>query len=264
MLIDVHAHLDHYGDTLDRALAEIEADRILTVAVGMDPASSRMARNIAERSSLVIPALGVHPWNAPSYARRLEEIIPLIPLFPMIGEIGLDFHFVEDRSTYPAQRDVFNFFLSAAREHELIVNLHTKGAEREVLDMLVNHGVRRAIVHWYSGPPDLMAGYFDRGFMFTVGVEILASDHIARIAAQIPDDLLLTETDNPGGYEWLTKRQGMPSIITQVVERIAAAKKSAPEAIEELARNNFARLIGEDRRLVEWARLLDSESANKK
>ena len=263
MLIDFHAHLDHYGDNLDRALAEIEAYRILTVAVGMDPESSEKSRKIADRSSLVIPAVGVHPWNAPSYARRLEEIIPLIPRFPMIGEVGLDFHFVEDRSAYPAQREILDFFLSAAREHRCIVNLHTKGAEREVLDMLIHHDVHRGIVHWYSGPPHLMGGYFDRGFMFTVGVEILVSDDIARIAAQIPDDLLLTETDNPGGYEWYAKVWGMPSLLTQVIEKLAATRNTSPAKIEETVRANVARIIGEDRRLIKWARLLRRDSGDK-
>jgi Tat protein secretion system quality control protein TatD with DNase activity len=40
----------------------------------------------------------------------------------MIGEIGLDYHFVQDTSTYPAQRKVLEFFLDAAREQEKIIN----------------------------------------------------------------------------------------------------------------------------------------------
>jgi Tat protein secretion system quality control protein TatD with DNase activity len=53
----------------------------------------------------------------------------------MIGEIGLDHHFIDDRSQYDAQLKVFEFFLSVAKEQKKIVNLHTKGAEREIIDI---------------------------------------------------------------------------------------------------------------------------------
>jgi len=261
ILIDAHAHLDHYGDNLDTALAEIESHRILTVAVSMDPESYERVSEIARRCPLVIPALGVHPWNAPHYANRLDELSPLIAESPMIGEIGLDFHFVKDPSCRPAQRKVFDFFLAAARRQNLIVNLHTKGAEREVLEMLANHDVGRAIVHWYSGPIGAMSGYFDRGCLFTVGVEILVSDRIRRIAARIPAGLLLTETDNPGGYEWYTKEPGRPSLITKVIEKLAEARKTAPEAIKETVHDNFARVVGRNERLRPWAVLVGPGSA---
>ncbi len=226
ILIDAHAHLDHYGDNLDAALAEIESHRILTVAVSMDPESYERISQIARRCPLVIPAFGVHPWNAAQFVDRLDELAPLLARPAMIGEIGLDFHFVKDPSSYPAQRELFDFFLAAARSAGLIVNLHTKGAEREVLDALVRHDIGQAVVHWYSGPPGLMGGYFDRGYMFTVGVEILVSERIARIAARIPENLLLTETDNPGGYEWYARKPGMPYLLTKVIERLAETRKT--------------------------------------
>jgi TatD DNase family protein len=260
VLIDAHAHLDHYGDGLDEAMAEIESHRILTVAVAMDPASYEKNREIAARCPLVIPAFGVHPWNAAEYAHRLDELEPSVAGCPLIGEIGLDHHFVTDRSLYPSQREVFDFLMAAARRHGLIVNLHTKGAERDVLDTIVRHDVRPGIVHWYSGPAETMKGYFDRGFLFTVGVEILVSDRIARIAAKIPDDLLLTETDNPGGYEWYTKVFGKPSIVTRVIERLAEARKTSPGRIEEIVRGNFSRLVGGDERLRPWAPLVGGDS----
>ncbi len=256
MQIDAHAHLDMFDDDLDRALAEIESGRILTVAVSMDPASYEKTREIAKRCPLAIPAFGVHPWNAPQWAGRLAELGPLTAGAPMIGEIGLDFHFVKDPSAYGPQREVFDFFLASAGPAGLIVNLHTTGAEREVLDALVTHDIGRAVVHWYSGPTGKMRGYFDRGYLFTVGVELLISEAIERIAAHIPDDLLLTETDNPGGYEWYAKKRGMPSLIGNVVTKLAEIRKTTPERITETVRANFARISGDDARLRPWAGLI--------
>jgi len=86
----------------------------------------------------------------------------------MIGEVGLDHYFVEDAATYPAQKKVFEYLLGAAGEQDKIVTLHTKGAEGEVLEALDRYGIRRAIVHWYSGPLDILRGLVARGAYFTV------------------------------------------------------------------------------------------------
>src|ERR1044071_4479655 len=99
MLLDAHAHLDKYGDLLDRALDEIRQDRIFTVATAMDASSFNALTEIAERSELILPTFGIHPRRAPEYANRLREIEKYIEESPAIGEIGLDFHWIPAR--YP-------------------------------------------------------------------------------------------------------------------------------------------------------------------
>ena len=111
ILIDTHAHLDHYEEAVETALAEIEQHHILTVSNSMDIPSYQRNLDIAARCAWVLPTFGIHPWNAPAYADRLDELPPLIQKSPLLGEIGLDFHWVEDASCYLAQRKVFEFFL---------------------------------------------------------------------------------------------------------------------------------------------------------
>jgi Tat protein secretion system quality control protein TatD with DNase activity len=72
------------------------------------------------------------------------------------------------------------------------------------------------------------------------------SDRIKAIADEIPDHLLLTETDNPGGLKWLNGELGMPGAIANVVETVAGLRQSTPERIERLVHGNFARLIQND------------------
>ena len=246
MLIDAHVHLDRYGDLLDDALREIEQRKIFTVATAMDAPSYAALKVIAESSPLVLPTFGVHPRRASRYAGRLREMDSLIEGSPAIGEIGLDFHWEKDRSTFPAQVKVLEYFFAAAREQNKFVNLHTKGGEKEILNLLEKYDVRRAIIHWYSGPLDILRAMIQYGCYFTVGVEVHQSDHIKAIANEIPDQLLLTETDNPGGLKWLKGELGMPSAIANVVETLAAIRQSTPERIERLVHGNFARLIKDD------------------
>jgi TatD DNase family protein len=247
MLIDAHVHLDKYGELLDEALKEIETERIFTVATAMDVPSYLELQKIAERSNLVLPTFGIHPRRAAEYADRLHEISRHIESSPAIGEIGLDFHWVKDASTYPAQRKVLEYFIAAAREQKKFVNLHTKAGEKEILDLLEKYDVP-AIIHWYSGPMDILRAMIDYGCYFTIGVEVLYSDYIKVIAKALPDHLLLTETDNPGALRWLKKNDeiGMPAAIKDVVNALAKLRQSTPEQIESLVQTNFSRLIADD------------------
>ncbi len=249
MLIDAHAHLDKYGDDLESVLEEIVQYGIYTISTAMDPPSYRRALEIGKRCDLVLPTFGIHPWRAPAYAGDLEELNGYIDQSPMLGEIGLDHHFVEDAGQYPAQRKVFEFFLDAAKTQGKILNLHTKGAEREVLDLLRAYGIERAIVHWYSGPLDVLDDLVSWGAYFTVGVEVLHTDAIRTIARRIPSRQLLTETDNPGGAKWLTKEIGMPGLLKEIVRGLGEVRKTTAEAIVRTVQENVATLIAGDPRL---------------
>jgi TatD DNase family protein len=259
MFIDAHAHLDGYGDLLGPALDEIRRLRIFTVATAMDVPTYMRLQQVGEQSELVLPTFGIHPKRAPQYTDRLAQVGRLIEATPAIGEIGLDFHWVRDSSQYPAQVKVLEYFLGAAREQNKIVNLHTKGGERQILDLLERYDVKRAIVHWYSGPLDILRALVDFGAYFTVGVELTRSQTIQEVARAIPDRLLLTETDNPGGLRWLTGVTGMPGEIVQVVEAVARLRNRSPMEIERTVHNNLVSLIGDDPGLRDVRALLSQE-----
>jgi TatD DNase family protein len=246
MLIDAHAHLDKYGGELHAALKEIKEQQVFTIAVAMDVPSYERSLKIADNCELVLPIFGIHPKRAPEYAARLSELSLLIEQSPAIGEIGLDYHWVKNSSHYPAQLKVLEYFLAAAREQKKIVNLHTKGAERKIVDLLERDDIQRAIVHWYSGPLDILRALVQFGAYFTIGVEVLYSATIRTIAKEVPNHLLLTETDNPGGLKWLKNKVGMPGDIIKVVEAIAVLKAVPPGMVEGTVHENMFRLLKED------------------
>jgi TatD DNase family protein len=259
MLIDAHVHLDKYGDLLDQALREIETERIFTFATAMDLPSYQELQQIGRRSALVLPTFGIHPRRAPQYADGLSGLSQYIETSPAIGEIGLDFYWVKNSSEYPAQLKVLEYFFAAAREQKKIVNLHTKGGERQILDLLERYDITRPIIHWYSGPLDILRALVQFGAYFSVGVEVLYSETIQAIAREIPDHLLLTETDNPGGLKWLKGVVGMPSEIQKVVNQLALLRNSNTASISRTVHANFVRLIKDDPWLRETQALLSGD-----
>ena len=261
MLIDAHAHLDHYDEPRE-ALDRIERRCILTLANSMDPASYERNLVLAEACPFVFPSFGIHPRRAPEHVDHLADLGPLIEKSPMLGELGLDFHWVRDEDAYPHQVRVFEFLARAAAEHDKIVNLHTKGAERRILDTLRNFGVKKAIVHWYSGPMDVLDEMIAEGYLFTVGVEVLYSEKIRTVARAIPPRQLLSETDNPGGHRWLAGEVAPPDIIADVVAEVARLKGLPPEKMEAVIQANFLRLVDGDPRLSGPQALLERQTTN--
>jgi TatD DNase family protein len=92
----------------------------------------------------------------------------------------------------------------------------------------------------------------DAGLMFSVGAEVLHSDHIRNVAAAIPPDQLLTETDNPGGPRWLTGDTGYPQLITDVVDELSSTRGERKADLLATVRSNLLRLIESDHHLTPW------------
>ena len=107
MYIDAHAHLDKYGSQLQQVIEEIEQNEIFTISVSMDPEAYAKSKAFDERTEWVLSTFGVHPWNAPSFHSQLESLQPLIDASPMVGEIGLDYHFIPEPENHALQRDGF-------------------------------------------------------------------------------------------------------------------------------------------------------------
>src|SRR4030042_5652405 len=216
MLINAHCHLDRYEENLGFALEQIKQHQIFTISNSMDLPSYKQNVKIGATSDLILPVFGIHPWNASEYVGCLKDLDWAISESPMIGEIGLDYYFVKETSRYDDQRKVFEYFLRAASRHRKIVIVHTKGAESEAYQLLKQHSVERAIIHWYSGPWHILKAMVECGFYFTIGVEVLFSQHIQDIAGYLPAELILTETDNPGGTASITGTVGPPLLVKDV------------------------------------------------
>ena len=150
---------------------------------------------------------------------------------------------MKDKSLYPKQFAVFDYFLETAVRQQKIVNIHAKGAETAVLDRLEQFQPPTPIVHWYSGPLNLIERYLAAGSYFSVGVALLYSKQTEQILAAIPLDRLLTETDNPGAYQHFAQEPGTPRLILQVIAKMAQCRQMTEAEMEAVITHNFTDLI---------------------
>ena len=210
----------------------------------MDIDSYLLNEEYGKRSEYIIPCFGIHPWSAGSFSGELEELIPYIEESKVIGEIGLDYVWVEDKSTFPKQREIFKFILKESIKRKKIVCLHTKGAEEEIYNILKEHSYNKVIIHWYSGNLDVLDKFIKLGCYFTISVDIGYSKVTEEVLKRIPLDKLLSETDGPTALEWVNGVYGYPSEVKRVVNDISKLLKR--DDIKSIIMENWRKLMDND------------------
>ena len=130
------------------------------------------------------------------------------------------------------------------------------GAGYEVLELLDRYQIRRAVVHWRAGSPDVLREMVARGFWFTIGPGVREPGPVRDLARALPLAQLLTETDTPAGWESAASVAAGPSHLYEVIKALAQVRETTPEAIEAALLRSFWRLAGDDPRLLEFWRTL--------
>jgi len=253
MLVDSHCHLDFpdFGQELDAVVARAEtADigRIVTISTRVRRHAEVLA--IAERFPNVYCSVGTHPHNA-----KEEPDITAAELVERtrhrkvvaIGEAGLDYHY--DHSPRPAQEQGFRRHIAAARETGLPLVIHARDADDDVAKILreeTRAGAFPAVLHCFTGSRELAFTGIELGLYvsFTGILTFKKSDDLRAIAAALPADRILVETDAP--YLAPGKFRGKRCEPAYVVETAKVLAETRGVSVDEIARQtteNFFRLF---------------------
>jgi TatD DNase family protein len=208
----------------------------------MSSLSQKRILDITEQYNEVYASLGIHPEEVKMNSKieqQLDSIIDLIKKNKQnicaIGEIGLDHYFVKDEELYPIQKRIFEEMLAVAQNLNLPVNLHTKGAEKIVFDMLPSYKIPNVNIHWYSGPETYLKEGIDRGYFFSITPALSYSPAVKKTVIKVNENYLLLESDGPVKY---SGNIGTPSMIREVLNTISKLKKiPAPELEAQILDN---------------------------
>ena len=164
-----------------------------------------------------------------------------------IGEAGLDYHY--DFSPRDAQEQGFRRHIAAARETGLPLVIHSREADDDMARILTEEtgqGAFPAILHCFTAGPDLARTAIALGLhiSFTGILTFKRSDELRAIAASLPADRIMVETDSP--YLAPGKFRGKrnePAYVVEVAKVLAATRGVTPEAIAAQTTENFFRLF---------------------
>jgi len=199
-IFDTHAHYTDKRFAPDRAelLRELPGRGVARVLTcGSDVADSRAALALAKEYPHVYAACGVHPHEAAGFGEPQElRALSRDKKCVAVGEIGLDYHY--DFAPRDAQRDCFARQLELASELGLPVIVHDREAHEDTLKLLQAYRPR-GVVHCFSGSWEFARELIALGLYIGLGgaVTFKNARKPAEVAAQIPLDRLLLETDAP-------------------------------------------------------------------
>jgi len=248
MLVDVHAHL-HGVEDLEKTLSEAyQAGVRKIMAVSMDVKSYEKTCAIKSDLVKIYPALGIHPWNATSRLNEFEKALEKLKNVRFVGEIGLDYIYTKDPNEHADQRKVFTAFLEACKGTDRVVNIHSTGAEEQVLAMLQTYAIKHVNIHWFDAaeqrtPLKLVPKIIDLGYYVSITPLVATSSNVRELARMVPLENLLTETDTHP----LVKYDEVPSaprMVKTSVEGIASVKNYTVDEVENAIAQNFVRLVG--------------------
>lgn len=253
MLVDSHCHLDFkdFAGDLDGIVARAETagiGRIVTISTRVRRLADLLA--IVERFPNVYCSVGTHPHHADEEdGIPASELIELTnhPKVIALGEAGLD-NFYEHGSR-EAQARGFRAHIAAARATGLPLVIHTREADEDcgrILEEEVAKGPFKAVLHCYTGGRDLAMKAIDLGLSisFTGILTFKKSDALRALAAELPADRIMVETDSP--YLAPGKHRGKrnePSYVVEVARVLAEVRGVTLEEISRQTTENFFRLF---------------------
>ncbi len=259
-VFDSHCHLQDraFAGDMRETLARAQLSGLVGLTVcGFDAESNLAALALAATSSFVFPAVGFHPHDAGGVTSAMLtelEALAALPEVVAVGEIGLDFY--RDLSPRARQRQVLDEELAIAVRVGKPVSVHSRGAEDAIYDHLAAytaasplkaHGRPVGVMHCFGGTIQQAESYVALGFLVSIPCSITYPNNLEsqRIAAALPADSLVVETDSP--YlppQQMRGRRNEPAYVRAAVQGVAAARSISVEAAAEMTTANACRLFG--------------------
>ncbi len=252
-LIDTHCHLEmeQFGadreDVIRRAL---DSGLTRMISIASDPASNPAILALAEAHPEIYFSVGLHPHDAKSYDDAFHaDMIGWAshPKAVAIGECGLDYHY--DHSPRDVQRRVFTAELALAKQLNLPVIIHSREAFEDTMRIVRESGIERGVMHCFSGDVAMAREVLGIGLHISIAgpVTFPKSAALKEVAAFVPDDRLLIETDAP----FLTPvplrgKRNEPAYVAYTARAVAELRGISVQDIARITSLNARLLFGLD------------------
>ncbi|WP_144907119.1 TatD family hydrolase [Novosphingobium taihuense] len=254
MLIDSHCHLNYKGLVEDQAevlgrARESGVRGFLNISTREREWADIVAT--AEREPDVWASIGIHPHEADAHADLGEGALLAAAAHPRvigIGETGLDYYY--DHSDRQVQQDLFRVHIRVARQTGLPLIVHTRDAEDDttrIIEDEMGKGAFPALIHCFTASAPFAARMLELGLSISLSgiVTFKNAKNLQAIAASVPEDRLLVETDAP--FLAPVPHRGKtcePAFVADTCAFVASLRGTPCETLADTTGANFFRLFG--------------------
>ncbi len=257
-MIDSHCHLadDVFAPDLHEVIGRAHAAGLthaLCILAADNPIETARAKEMVLMWPVLRFGIGLHPHQAGHFSGREGDVVPLVrsvvmslPEARALGEIGLDYHY--DFAPKDVQQEIFRLQIRLARELELPVIIHTREAEEDTIAILRQESGEsvRGVMHCFTGTRKLAEAALALGMHISFAgiVTFPKGGNVRAVAAVVPSDRILCETDSP--YLAPAPHRGKrnePAWVVRVAEELAALRGVSVDDLSRQTRANFDALF---------------------
>lgn len=252
--LDSHCHIvdkafENEEEDLIRRAEEAGVVQFLVMATTIE--EGYKALKLKEKHENVDIAVGLHPENANDYTEedllKLRELL-LSGQFSVLGEIGLDYYWVKDNKE--KQKWLFERQIDLANEFQLPISIHCRDAISDTYQILKEHPNQKAgVMHCYSSSVEMAYEFIKLGYFISLGGPVTFKNAVTpkEVAARVPLEWLLTETDSP----YLTPvpfrgKRNEPMYVKYTAQTICSLRNEEEEAFQKQILSNYYRMVNRD------------------
>lgn len=247
MLFDTHVHLNarQYAQDVEEVIARAESAGVSQmVVVGFNEETIPGALKLAETYDDIYAAVGWHPVDAIDMEQRHLDWIEELAAHPKvvaIGETGLDYHW--DTSPKEVQQQAFRKQIALAKKVQLPIIIHDREAHQDIVQILKEEDAQEVggVMHCFGGSVEMARECLKMNFYISFGgpVTFKNAKKPKEVAAQIPMDKLLIETDAPylAPHPFRGKRNE-PAYVKYVAEQLAEIKGVSYQELANITKKN--------------------------
>jgi len=246
--IDTHAHVADLPD-VDSVVTRAKAaglSGIVAVSASI-PTIEGTLRLTKQYRNYMHAALGIHPTEF--FNQDLDAALLLIKINASrcvaIGEIGLDYWHKQirrDKIQRERQTEFYVKQLQLARDLDLPVSIHSRGAWRDCLELTNKHGPGKGVFHWYSGPLDVLRDALNAGYYVSCTPAVEMSTDLRAVMIETPLERILIETDSPVWIKSLN-RPSEPSDVLLTLRHLSELKGLSQDEVEAATTRNARALF---------------------
>jgi TatD DNase family protein len=205
----------------------------------------------------ILATAGIHPHEAQLAGEAaLQKLDGLLanPDVLAVGEIGLDYYY--DHSPRGQQKQAFaqQMEIAAARRRPIIIHCRpsdgSTNAWDDTLTMIEDNWMGTnlgGILHCFTGEWEHARRALDGGFLisFAGNVTFPKAENIRQVAAKVPLDRMLIETDAPFLAPLPHRgKRNEPAWVGRVAEKLGEVCGVPAELVASSTANNFFRFFG--------------------
>ncbi len=253
MWIDNHTHINMLEDgvvqSIDQAILDaknVGIERLINI--GTHPDDLELVYQTTQKYfPNVLCTLGLHPHEAKFYDEKIESTIMTLAKNKEvigIGEIGLDFFY--NHSDHDVQKKVFIRQMEMAEQLDLPVEIHTRDAEKETIEVLKMFKKVKGAIHCFSGSQWLADESLAIGYNISISgiVTFKKADVLQNIVKNLPLDRIHVETDAPFlAPVPMRGKKNVPAYLIHTAEFVAKLKGVSNEELQKAIWKNTTQMF---------------------